>query len=278
MNLYRFKTFRTKYYFPSIVKGQEFLYSLYSPYGFGARVYWWLFRHFSIVRILNRVDSCNQDFPYNRIIGLMPKGCILSFNLGTPGDEQKISMLGLEMDGKRFFAKYSEKPDAMALSKHEIDVLTSLNENIITPELLDYKIEDGFCFFRTSYVEGKTLSDLCLNNEIVDLSVSISKIHIASSDNALLTGLSHGDFTPWNMLVKDGVYRMIDWEMANERPLGYDLFHFIYQVGRLFSPNELFIDRINTNKVYIERYFNAFDIDDWHSYYEDFIQRTIICQ
>lgn len=238
-----------------------------------SRVYWWMFRHLSFIRWLNRVDSIRSAFPYNEIISLMPKDSILSFNMGTPGDEQKISMLGLDKDGKRFFAKYSEKPDAMALSRHEIDVITALKEKIVAPVLLDYKIEDSFCFFRTSYVEGKTLSVLDLNNEVVNLTITISQLHIGSSDGTVLTGLSHGDFVPWNMMVKDGEYRMIDWEMAEERPLGYDLFYFIYQVGRLFAPKEQLASRLKDNVPYIERYFHAFGIEDWQPYYDDFKQR-----
>ena len=241
-----------------------------------ARVYWWMFRHFPVVRILNRVDSGSLDFPYEQIISLMPQKSILSFNMGTPGDEQKISMLGLEKNVQRFFSKYSEKPDAIVLSRHEIDVLTALKDSNVTPKILDFKIEKNYCFFRTSYVEGKSLSVLYLNEGIVDLSVSISKIHIACFDSALLSGLSHGDFVPWNIMVKDGIYKLIDWEMADERPLGYDLFYFIYQIGKLFAPNELFIDRINANKAYLDYYFNAFDIEDWHPYYDDFIQRSYI--
>lgn len=276
MNLYRFKTFRTTYYFPPIVKGLEFLYGLYTPYGLMARVYWWMFRHFSVVRLLNRVDCGSLNFSYEQIINLMPPKSILSFNMGTPGYEQKISMLGIEQNGQRFFSKYSVKPDAMVLSRHEIDVLTALKDSKVTPELLDYKIEDKYCFFRTSYVEGESLSALCLNKWIVDLSVSISKIHIACFDSALLSGLSHGDFVPWNIMVKDGIYKLIDWEMADERPLGYDLFYFIYQIGKLFATNELFIDRINANKAYLDHYFNAFDIEDWYPYFDDFIKRMNI--
>lgn len=230
----------------------------------------------AIVRFLNRVDSSGLNFPYERINSMMPIKSIISFNMGTPGDEQKISMLGIEQNGRRFFSKYSEKPDAMALSRHEIDVLTALKDVGVAPELLDYKIEERFCFFRTSYVEGVTSSYLSLNNEIVNLSVSISKLHFSPSNGTLLTGLSHGDFTPWNLLVKDGMYRLIDWEMADERPLGYDLFYFIYQIGKLFAPKEQLTSRLKDNAPYIERYFQAFGIGDWQPYYDDFKQRMNI--
>jgi thymidylate kinase len=46
--------------------------------------------------------------------------------------------------------------------------------------------------------------------------------------------LSHGDFTPWNMYFKDGQLHIYDWELAEaNKPLGFDLFHFIVQQGVL---------------------------------------------
>ncbi|MCZ8285666.1 MAG: phosphotransferase, partial [Bacteroidia bacterium] len=46
--------------------------------------------------------------------------------------------------------------------------------------------------------------------------------------------LSHGDFTPWNMFVKDDQLHIYDWELADYfKPLGFDLFHFIVQQGIL---------------------------------------------
>jgi hypothetical protein len=48
--------------------------------------------------------------------------------------------------------------------------------------------------------------------------------------------LSHGDFTPWNMLVVDGRIYLFDWECSDaEAPAGYDLFHFLVQTGLLLA-------------------------------------------
>lgn len=267
MNLYRFRTFRTTYYFPPIDKGQEFLYGLYTPYGLIAKIYWWLFTHLSLARLLNRVDSSDLDFPYDRIVKLMPKGCLISFNMGTPGDEQKVSMLGLEKDGNRFFAKYSEKSDAIVLSKNEIEVLGSLKENNITPNLLDYKDGGIYIFFRTSYVEGDAVTSLSLNQEIVNLAISISRIRIGLGEEDLLIGLSHGDFSPWNMLNDNGTYRLIDWEMAAQRPLGYDLFTFIYKVNRWMKKEGELKKKILENDYLLKLYFAEWGIDDYMPYF-----------
>lgn len=270
MNLYRFKTFRTTYYFPPIVKGMEFLYGLYTPYGFVSRIYWWIFRRLRFIRWLNRVDSRYLSFPYERIQELIPQGSLLSYNMGTPGEEQKISMLGLEPDGRKFFAKYSDKIDAIALSRNEIKVLESLKNHQITPDLLDYKIGDDFCFFRTSHVEGKAVSVLYLNQEIVNMAISISRIHMGTSNGDLLTGLSHGDFTPWNMLNYNGTYRLIDWEMAAERPLGYDLFTFIYKVNRWLKKDGDYKKTVLESDYLLKTYFSEWSIDDYMPYYHYF--------
>lgn len=54
-------------------------------------------------------------------------------------------------------------------------------------------------------------------------------------------GLSHGDFTPWNMRVSSGQEQprifVYDWEDSQERiPCGFDAFQFIYRQRRLVGP------------------------------------------
>lgn len=45
---------------------------------------------------------------------------------------------------------------------------------------------------------------------------------------------SHGDFTSWNCFVAKKKLALYDWELAsNERPFGYDFFHYIIQNGVL---------------------------------------------
>ena len=47
------------------------------------------------VRALSSIDESRLDFPYRKIMDMCPENALVSFNLGTPGDEQKISMLGI---------------------------------------------------------------------------------------------------------------------------------------------------------------------------------------
>jgi hypothetical protein len=47
-------------------------------------------------------------------------------------------------------------------------------------------------------------------------------------------GIKHGDFTPWNLLQKEGNLFVLDWEYAeNHSPAGSDLFHFAVQRAAL---------------------------------------------
>lgn len=276
MTLYRFKTFRTSYFFPRMTKELEYMYGLYPTYG-GAlsRIYWWLFRRCALVRMLNACDGEKSGFPYSRIVSLEGKGSLMAFNLGTPGSEQKISILGYDREKKEpFFAKYSEKPGAMALTKNEVATLQILNGTMLAPELLEVKEQEDGIWMRTSFVQGEHPATKALTEEVVELAVSLSRHHLTEQTadaNGLLLSLSHGDFCPWNMLVDAGRLQLIDWEMAADRPLGYDLFKYVCQCARLFTPDKDYHVAIEENREMISRYFLAFGIADWRAYEDDFL-------
>lgn len=47
---------------------------------------------------------------------------------------------------------------------------------------------------------------------------------------SVVTGISHGDFTPWNMYIAKDQIHLLDWELSeNETPLLFDLIHFTFQ-------------------------------------------------
>lgn len=275
MKLYRFKTFRTAYYFPSFKKEYRFLYGLYTPYGLLSKIYWWLFRHIPIIRWINLVRDADKEFPFNKIMEMIPQGSVVSFNMGTPGEEQKISMLGIEANGNRFFSKYSEKTEAMDLSRHEIKVLGSLKSQDIAPKLYDYRDCEGFVFFRTSYIEGMSLHILRLNDGITDLAIRISQLPVMSKNvsEGLEMAFSHGDFTPWNILQNRNEYKIIDWEKAQYRTLGFDIFFFLYQIHKFFNHDKLIDNVFKDNECYITRYFNTLGIDDWNPYMKAFLSQ-----
>lgn len=275
MKYYRFKTFRTSYYFPEIDSRSRYLYDVYHPYGsLLVKLYWKLFISSKWVRTLSAVDESKLDFPYQTIMDMCPANALVSFNLGTPGEEQKISMLGhIPRDGKSFFAKYSTKEKAKALSRNEIRVLKELEGKNLSPALLDVKDNDEEVFFVTSRVCGKACSSFDLSGQILDILISLSSVKLEDdSRNELTTCLSHGDFCPWNMLQNGTAIRLIDWEMAANRPLGYDLFLFIIHTHLVMGADgRRILTLLKKNINYILTYFNAFNISDYRPYLLSFL-------
>lgn len=269
MTLYKFKTFRTSYYFPAYSKKYEILYSLYAPLGrrIISKWAWWAFKHVKPFRWLMYCKNPDREFPYSKIMALCPKECVVSFNMGTPGEEQKISMLGLDADGNRFFAKYSVSRVARQLSVNEIQVLKTLGGQGISPELFKSHVSDEAIFFTTSCVDGKNPTDKTLNSDVWGLLKMLSEHHLPTDRNfnGLKTCLSHGDFTPWNMMVENGKYRLIDWEMAAERPLGFDIFTYTLR-QEILTLEKSASEIVEAHKAEYDRYFATFGIESWTPY------------
>lgn len=275
MLYYRFKTFTTSYYFPKLIKSNEYMYGLYSAYGGKlSKIYWNLFKKFSIVRMLNAVSEKNLPFPYSTIKKCLGVNSLLSFNMGSPGVEQKISILGYDTETKEpFFAKFSQKPAAMLLTKNEINVYNILKDSGLTPKLLDYNVTEDYACMKAEYVKGKRPESREINSEIVKLCLKLKDYHIGNDNiakNGLVYSLSHGDFCPWNILVENGNMRLIDWELAKERPLGFDLFTYICQVSTLFEPEKDLLYVIDSKANFIKEYFKVCSIDNYLPYLKAF--------
>lgn len=282
MTYYRFSTFTTAYYFPEIEDPDTtFLYGLYSPYGGKlSRWYWHHFKRSHFVRSLTSVRDDKLPFPYQQIRELVGNEAMLSFNMGSPGTEQKISMLGyVHKTKQKFFAKFAQKPDAMRLSRHEIEVLRLLKDTKLVPQLYDSKIANDYVYLQTECVQGVRPGDTLLNDKVVDLLITLSAFHYPDSTpqtTNLRTCLSHGDFCPWNMLVQsDGALRMIDWEMADERIVGYDIFTWLLNVAGLVTGKIPLYHIIEKNRKNIMRYFNALQISDYTPYLRSFVEQQL---
>lgn len=275
MLYYRFKTFTTSYYFPKLTEGKKYMYGLYSAYGGKlSRMYWSLFKKCSIVRMLNAVSEKNLPFPYPTIRECLGMNSLLSFNMGSPGVEQKISILGYDNDKQEpFFAKFSQKKAAVLITKNEINIYNLLNDSGLTPRLLNYKITEDYACMKAEYVKGKRPESREINSEIVQLCLKLKDYHIGNNNSTkegLVCSLSHGDFCPWNILADNGKMRLIDWELAKERPLGFDLFTYICQVSILFEPEKDLLHVIDSKANFIKEYFKACSIDDYLPYLKAF--------
>lgn len=274
MKYYRFKTHTTSYYFPELKKNQSYMYGLYSAYGSKiVKLYWWVFKNCFLVRTLHTVNEKNFTFPYELIKTVEGENSLMAFNMGSPGTEQKISILGYDYSTQSpFFAKFSQKKRAMELSKNEIRILTALKDTGIATTLFDYKITDSYVFLKTECVQGTRPQSRNINEKVVEIAIQLSKIHLTDlkEKENIRYSFSHGDFCPWNFLICDGNLRLIDWEMAADRPLGYDIFTYLFQTSFLFEEKAL-TDILKTNESYINAYFQAFDTIDYYPYLKEFV-------
>jgi len=87
-----------------------------------------------------------------------------------------------------------------------------------------------------------------------------------STDDYVQTALSHCDFTPWNMYVKDNEVFLLDWELSRfDVPLLYDFFHYIFQSSILIKKNS-FAEIISDIKIALEHkqmkeFVRAYQVD-----------------
>lgn len=278
MKYYRFKTFTTAYYFPSLKKSQQYMYGLYSAYGGRmSKAYWWMFRHCSIVRALTSMDEKHLDFPYNEIKTADGGNTLMAFNMGSPGLEQKISILGYDNEKQKpFFAKFSQKPQAMQLTRNEVKVYEVLDGTGLTPQLLGVEDTAKHVYLKAEYIKGKRPKERRLTDEVLRLSISLKNFHLTEqTENAdgLRMSLSHGDFCPWNVLVDGDHWRLIDWECAADRTLGYDLLTYICQVSILFEPERPLQQVVEEHREALQRYFSDSDITDYQPYLRSFAEQ-----
>lgn len=275
MIYYCFKTFTTSYYFPKLKTYQQYMYGLYSSYGgILSKIYWSFFKKSSFVRSLTSLRHDQLPLPFQQIKENLGFNALLAFNMGSPGIEQKISILGYDNELKQpFFAKFSQKEEAKALTLNEIKIYQLLDNTRLTPKLLHYQITDEYVCLKAEYIKGERPKNRQLNQQIVDLCLKLKDFHIENKNkDNLKYSLSHGDFCPWNMLVSNGNISLIDWELAKERPLGYDLFTFICQVSSLFEPEKDLLHAIDQNTSFIQFYFKHCDIPDYLPYLKAFAQ------
>ena len=268
MKYYKLKTYNTSYYFPKISRKTEFMYNLFFPYSLKAKIYWFLWKN-TILKYQYQVNL-SEEVEVVRLIEKIDGGnSIMSYCLGTPGIEQKISILGYDKNTKKpFFAKFSQNEAAMSLTLNEIKILGELKDTGIVPILYKEQVAPDSVFVKTEYISGKKLECIEIDNTIIELLCNINSIKISYNCDKtnLQTSLSHGDFCPWNILKTKNKLRLIDWEMAKNRPLGYDLFTYICQSNFLMRPNYKIEQIFNDNKPYIDLYFSHFKIHDYKGY------------
>ncbi|WP_297007578.1 phosphotransferase [Prevotella sp.] len=220
------------------------------------------------------MNEKDLEFPYSKIKASDGNDTLMSFNMGSPGVEQKISILGYDKTlDIPFFAKFSEKPRAKKLTKNEIRIYRMLDGTGLTPKLLQAVDTDDYVYLKAEFIKGSRPKSRKMTDEVLQLCLPLSKYHLTDKnvdENGLKMSLSHGDFCPWNVLVSEGSIRLIDWELAADRTLGYDLFTYICQVAILFEPEKQLLLAIDDNMRFVKEYFYSFGITDYKPYLKAF--------
>lgn len=287
MTFYRFKTFKSSYYFPPLTPDSRFIYSLYGNYGGRcAHLLWWLFCHVSLFRYLFQVkDTAIEGLSLLR--SLLGDKAVFGVNTGTLGPDQKMSVLGYyPADSEdinrhtKFFAKLSISERAKALTRNEIKVYQLLAETGLVPALYSFKDTKEYVFMKCECIPGAHVQSEMVQSQVMSILKVLKNKHYSSSPDSIFvtdgekeislkTCFSHMDFCPWNMLSVNGNLHVIDWEMSSEKPLGFDLFTYLLQTSFLIDNTYSGMELIDIHRSWIEEYFAG---EDWHIYLKAFIE------
>ena len=275
MRYYYFNPFSKQYYFPVGFRNYPIFTTFYQPYKASAKLMWKIWQTSSIFRKLFSTNKPEKFLPIEHIRKYVTPCSILSFNLGTKGIEQKISVLGVERTtNAAFYIKYATSDIACRNVCNEGVVLQQLSHLSFVPKLqLNVHKENQFTLIKTTVLKGDKMKHQRIDQQMLTILFTLSRQKITSNRNyssEIRSCFSHGDFCPWNMLINDGKIELFDWELAGEYPLGYDLFMYIFQFEFLVNEMKRFDLMLNQNADAIQQYFKHFEIDNWIPYLQEF--------
>lgn len=210
---------------------------------------------------------------YAQIKKLLGDDSVFGINMGTDGPDQKKSILGYDsVTGKEFFAKLSTTERAMALSRNEIKVYQDLKDTGLVPKLHSFYDAEDFVFMRCECIKGKHLHGQIDIHDVLEILLLLKQMHYDHdiSNTSLNTCFAHMDFCPWNMLDVNGKLYVVDWEMASEMPLGFDLFTYLLQTHFLTVNEMTGKEIIDNNETIINKYFGTTRLG-WQPYLDAFV-------
>lgn len=279
---YYFNIINKQYLFPKSFKKYELFSTFYQPYTFKGFLVWKLWQNFEFIRRLSIVQFPEKIVPFNQIIKHIETPAILAFNRGSKGEEQKITVLGINpISKKEFFIKYAESNIARNNVNNEGAILEQLKHLNFVPKLQQHINELNYTFILTNVLKGVRLKKQPLDQKLLSVLLIISEQNIKSERIYNLgtdTCFGHGDFCPWNMMVNNDTIQVYDWEMAGSYPIGYDLFTFIFQTSFLLTPKKKITEIIEKESDLIKNYFLAKGIHDWGKFLKDFVSIKLILE
>lgn len=270
MSYYYFNPFSKQYYFQEGFHRHPFFFTLFQPYSIIAKLSWWIFKKCTFVRVFFIEKYPKEKLPIENIREHITNDSIMAYNLGTPGEEQKTTILGYNAkDSEKFFIKYAVSKKAQALVNNEALTLEQIEALDFVPKLKLHVSNGKFSLIKTDFLEGQRVSKMILNDHIKDILIELSKQKHCTFESdrfKLQTCFAHGDFCPWNMMEKDGELKIFDWEMAGIYPIGYDLITYIFRTTFLLNPKKKPKVILDENKDFIIAYYKEFKISNIHKY------------
>lgn len=248
----------------------------YTPYSLKSKLFWYIYSNSRLVRSFFSIKENNIPLPISEIKKIVAsREATYFYNIGTNGIEQKATIVISNKNENRFI-KFAQKEKAKELVKNESKTLLFLKEKSVlnSAKILKSFSNETISYIITDLIDGEKVNITFMNHKILSLLIQISELEQKKLD--LKYVFSHGDFCPWNMLMnKQKEIVLIDWEMAGLKPIGYDLFTFIFQTNFLLNPNYKVDKLLIDNLSYINEYFNKFQIIDWKKYLIKFAEIKI---
>ena len=125
--------------------------------------------------------------------------------MGTKGVENKMTILGIDENGREYFLKYGETKISQKNILNEITVLRKIGHLSFVPKIIEIYKGKNFISLKSSVLKGRRGSlDSITNDMIIDTLLKINNLNCNCCEEVLdriKVVFSHGDFCPWNMMV-----------------------------------------------------------------------------
>lgn len=250
--------------------------TVYQPYSFIGKFLWKLNESFHFLSKIKKTDI-NYISQLSEVLDLTNYYFICVRSSEMQIIKSTFILICKESMNKKFVLKVGFNQEAINLIKNEH---INLNENskIKKPSIVSYIKKKNYESLKTLYIDGnKELNTSICDYHIAFILELMNEKEIKYSDGLKIC-FSHGDFCPWNMVIKDNSLILYDWETASFYPLGYDLFTFIFHTTFLIQPSSSEKETLKKNNNTIQQFFEKFDIEDYSPYLKKYIEIRIAKQ
>ena len=272
---YYFKNGR--YWFSEGVFDYDEVSSFYKPLTFKGRIAYGVFRFVTKWRIApKRIAPLEVQQLLNVIAKCGFRGLVV--NSGTPGIERSVTGLFSNKESWKFY-KISTSVFSAQLLKNEIEFMQLFGALDFVPRVIQSgQLADHFWFI-SEFLEGEKVSPEIPADALFALLKKLNMLPVPAikqkEGKPLLQCWSHGDFCSWNILLCGNTLRVVDWEKADIRCIGHDLFTFVIQQKLVLNSYTTLRETLNEYKYAFDNFFSDLAVSSWDLYLEDFLTERI---